>query len=152
MKVYLVRHGDAVSANENPQRPLSAKGRQSVERTARLALARKVQVSTIYHSGILRALETAQIFGQLLAPPLGLEEHAGLLPEDDPAIVKAELEMTTHSILLVGHLPYLNRLAALLIAGDPEHGVVQFAPAMMACCSKESDRWNIDWTLAPPEI
>ena len=152
MNLYLVRHGDAVSANENPQRPLSAKGREQVEHTARFALARKIQVSTIYHSGILRALETAQIFAQLLTPPLGLVEHAGLLPEDDPAVVKAELDIGEDSILLVGHLPYLNRLASLLVTGDPDRVVVELTPAMMVCCSKQNDRWNIDWTSAPPQI
>ena len=152
MKVYLVRHGEAVSANENPKRPLSVKGREQIEHTARLALARKVQVSTIYHSGILRALETAQIFAQLLAPPLGLAEHAGLLPEDDPAIVKAELDIGEHSIVLVGHLPYLNRLVSSLVTGDPDRTVVEFTPAMIVCCSKENDRWNIEWTSASPEI
>ena len=151
MNVYLVRHGDAVSANENSLRPLSQKGRQSIERTARLALDRKIQVSIIYHSGILRAQESAEIFSELLAPSLGLEEHSGLLPEDDPAIVKAELEVAEYSILLISHLPYLNRLAALLVTGDPDRRVADFLPATMVCCSRVNGRWKIDCVFAGPE-
>jgi phosphohistidine phosphatase len=148
--VYLVRHGDALSANENPARPLSPAGRAGVERTARFALERKVQVTIIYHSGILRALESAEIFGRLLTPPSGLEEHAGLLPEDDPAIVKAELDLAAQPILLVGHLPYLNRLASLLVSGDPNRKVIDFSPAMMACCARVDARWQIQWTSVEP--
>jgi phosphohistidine phosphatase len=150
MNVYLVRHGDALSANENSLRPLSQKGRQGIERTARLALERKIQVSIIYHSGILRARESAEIFGELLAPPLGLEEHGDLLPGDDPVIIRAELEIAEYSILLVGHLPYLHRLAALLVTGDPERRVVDFLPATMVCCSRVNGRWKIDWVLTEP--
>ena len=146
MKVFLLRHGDAVSANEHPARPLSPKGRQEIERTARIALERNVAVSVIYHSGILRALESAEIISRLLLPPLGVVEHAGLLPEDDPAIVKAELEGEERSILLVGHLPYLNRLAALLVNGDPDRVVVEFLPAMMACFARADGRWKVIWT------
>lgn len=152
MNVFLLRHGDAVSANENPARPLSPGGRQEIERTARIALERNVVISVIYHSGILRAFESAEIMGRLLAPTLSLEEHAGLLPEDDPAIVKAELEGAEHSILLVGHLPYLNRLAALLVNGDPDRAVVEFLPAMMACLAKVNDRWKVVWTSIDPGI
>jgi phosphohistidine phosphatase len=151
MNVFLLRHGDAVSANENPARPLSPKGRQEIERTARIALERNAAVSVIYHSGILRAFESAEIMGRVIAPPLGLEEHAGLLPEDDPGIVRAELEGVEHSILLVGHLPYLNRLAALLVNGDADRAVVEFLPAMMACFAKVNDRWKVIWTSIEPE-
>jgi phosphohistidine phosphatase SixA len=62
-----MRHGDAVSALENPQRPLSKEGRRRVEQTARTALQRNIEVSLVYHSGILRAMETAEILAAHLA-------------------------------------------------------------------------------------
>jgi phosphohistidine phosphatase len=146
--MYLVRHGEALSAVENPARPLSRMGRASVERIARLALERGVSVSAIYHSGILRAEQTAAILAKYLVPPLGVEPRAGLLPGDDPAIVKAEWEEAAGTIMLVGHLPYMNRLAGLLVAGDSDRTVVEFSPATMACCVKEGGRWKIAWKLA----
>jgi phosphohistidine phosphatase len=148
MFFYLVRHGEAMSSAENPVRPLSRAGRTGVERNARLARERDVKISAIYHSGILRAEETAAILAAHLTPPLGVEQHAGLLPEDDPALAKADLEEAQDSIMLVGHLPHLNRLAALLVASDANRSVVDFSPAMMACCAKEGRRWKIAWTLA----
>jgi phosphohistidine phosphatase len=148
MFFYLVRHGEAMSSSDNPVRPLSRAGRAGVERIAQLARERDVKVSAIYHSGILRAEETAAILAEHLTPPLGVGQRAGLLPEDDPAFAKAELEEAQDAIMLVGHLPHLNRLAALLVASDPNRQVVEFSPATMACCAKEGGRWKIAWKLA----
>jgi phosphohistidine phosphatase len=152
MIVYLVRHGAALSAAENPRRPLSHDGCQGVERIARLALDRGVQLAAIYHSGILRAKQTAEIFAKVLASSVAVQQHAGLLPDDDPAIVKAEMDYAQQSILLVGHLPFLNHLAGLLIHGDPDRDVVEFLPATMVRFRRVGGGWSIDWTLTQPRI
>jgi phosphohistidine phosphatase len=146
---YLVRHGEAVAASENPKRPLSQAGRAAVEQVARLARERQVKVSTIYHSGILRAEETAEILAQQLMPPGGVKAITGLLPDDDPMIEKAELETATEPIMLVGHLPHMGRLAALLVRGDIESPVIEFPAAALVCCSRVAAQWKIEWQLAP---
>lgn len=147
---YLVRHGEAVSAAENPQRPLSRAGRETVEQVGQLARERHVQVSAIYHSGILRAKETAEILAKHLPPLSGVKAISGLLPEDDPIAGKAEMEAATEPIMLVGHLPYMRRLAALLVYGDRDAAGIDFQPAAMVCCAKSGTQWKIDWYLAPP--
>jgi phosphohistidine phosphatase len=149
MNIYLVRHGDALSAAENPQRPLSPDGRNRVQQTARLAVERNVEVSAIYHSGILRAKETAEILASSIMPLPQVAPLSGLLPEDDPAIVQAEIEVAKASMMFVGHLPFMSRLAGLLVNGDPERPVVEFSPAMMVCCAKSSAQWKISWQIAP---
>lgn len=148
MQFYLVRHGEAVSAVENPQRPLSAAGRANVERLARWALERGVRIAVIYHSGILRAAETAAILAAQLSPPAGVKEHGGLLPEDDPAIAKAEIGSAQEPIMLVGHLPHMNRLAGLLFAGDPDRAVAEFPTATMLGCEWDQGRCKILWISA----
>jgi phosphohistidine phosphatase len=145
---YLVRHGDALSAAENPQRPLSSDGRRRVQQTAGMALERSIQVSVIYHSGILRAKETAEILAEGMSVAT-VAELSGLLPEDDPAIVKAELEAANDSIVLVGHLPFMSRLAGLLINGDPERPGVEFFPATMICYVRSTAQWKMSWVIAP---
>jgi len=147
---YLMRHGDAVSALENPQRPLSKEGCRRVEQTARMALQRNIEVSLVYHSGILRAMETAEILAAHLARNVRIAPLSGLLPEDDPTLVQAELDAASNSILLVGHLPFMGRLAGLLVAGDPDRPVVDFAPATMVCCVRAAAQWQIDWQITPP--
>ena len=149
MRCYLVRHGDAQSAQVDPQRPLSARGRAEVAELAQLALSRDVQVAEIRHSGILRAQETAAILAGYLNPPDGVHPSAGLLPEDDPAIAKVELDAAGQPIMLVGHLPYVGRLAALLVKGDAAQSIGEFSPATMVCCTKIGARWRIEWQIAP---
>jgi phosphohistidine phosphatase len=148
MNVYLIRHGDAVSAAENAERPLSALGRQQAAHAARALVEHDAAVPRIYHSGILRARQTAEILLQALDPVPVVESHAGLLPEDDPAIVGAELDGLDHSIALVGHLPYMRRLAGLLIYGDPERAAADFLPATVLCCARFGARWKINWISA----
>ena len=103
-----------------------------------MAAAKNVKVSAIFHSGILRAKQTAEILAEHLQVHLAdVQQLSGLLPQDDPAIAKAELEAAENPIMMVGHLPHLNRLLALLISGDTESGVMEFPPATMVCCSND---------------
>jgi phosphohistidine phosphatase len=146
VRCYLVRHGDALSAHVDPERPLSHRGRQEVAALGRMALGRNVQIAEICHSGICRARETAEILASSLKPSRGVRQIAGLLPDDDPELGKAELELVDEPVMWVGHLPYMNRLAASLVAGAPS---VEFIPAMMICCSKSGVRWQLEWRLAP---
>ena len=149
MRCYLVRHGDALSAQVDPERPLSPRGREEVAALGQLALNRNVQVAEICHSGIRRAGETAEILASYLNPRQGVRQIAGLLPEDDPAIGKAELELFDEPIMWVGHLPYMKRLAGLLVSGDIARSTIEFLPATMLCCNKIGARWQIEWRLAP---
>jgi phosphohistidine phosphatase len=148
VRCYLVRHGDALAAHIDAQRPLSARGREQVTELARLALGREVQVAEIRHSGILRAQQTAEILAGYLTPARGVCQSAGLLPEDDPEIGKAELDAADRSIMLVGHLPHMNRLAALLVKSAAP-STIEFTPATMLCCSKVGALWQIEWRMAP---
>ena len=145
---YLVRHGDAVSETLDSQRPLSRLGQEQVEQVARAAAARQAQVSAIFHSGILRAEQTAEIMARHLVPELGVRRITGLAPQDDPAIAKAELETSQAPVMFVGHLPHMSRLSSLLIHGDLDSGVVEFAPATLVCVAHENSRWQIAWVLS----
>ncbi len=83
MLVYLVRHGEAVPDNVDPARPLSEKGRAEVEETAKQLLADGAKVDEIWHSGKLRAKQTAEIIARVLGVEKVLEKP-GLKPDDPP--------------------------------------------------------------------
>ena len=51
--------------------------------------------------------------------------------------------------MLVGHLPFMNRLGALLVTGDPDRDVIDFTPATIVCCAPEPSGWSVKWILAP---
>ena len=123
-----------------------------MEIVARAVRAKRAAVAEILHSGKLRARQTAEIMAWFLSPGRGVRQITGLAPEADPALAKAELEATDASLMLVGHLPHLGRLASLLVTGDGERSVVEFPPAAVVCVSRLGEVWHIEWSLAPAMI
>ena len=151
MDFYLVRHGQAKPDYEDSRRPLSDSGRWDVEKIARAAAAKEIKVAEILRSDKLRAKETAEILAGFLSPARGIREIPGFSPEDDPLVAQADLEVAAESLMLVGHLPHLGRLAALLLVGDSEKKVVDFAPATMVCLARGRGIWSLGWILNPEE-
>jgi len=150
MDCYLMRHGEAVSGMPDGQRPLSDRGRAQASAMAKSARSRGVSLVRIYHSGILRARQTAELVAAVLAPDQGVREIDGLCPNDDPLILKAELDATTQSVLLVSHLPYLSRLAGMMTVGNAEFLDVEFLPATIACFTRRSNGWTLNWSISAP--
>lgn len=143
-----MRHGEAVSGVDDRQRPLSDRGRAQSVATAQSLRSRGVSIAWVCHSGILRAQQTAELVAAVLAPEQGVRGITGLCPDDDPLIVKAEIDATSKSLLLVSHLPYLSRLAGLMTTGDAERPVIEFAPATLVCLRRQANGWKLDWFLS----
>jgi phosphohistidine phosphatase len=113
MIVYLVRHGDAVPEEKDPARPLSAKGRAEVEATARKLGDEGARVEEIWHSGKLRAKETAELIARILNVTKVIEKK-GLKPDDPVTPIAELLRKTNKTILIAGHLPFIPKLIAVL--------------------------------------
>jgi phosphohistidine phosphatase len=149
MDLYLVQHGEAHSEEEDPVRPLTARGRLEVERIARAAARAGLAPRRIAHSGKLRARETAEILAGALTPAEGVREMPALGPKDDPAAIRSVLEEATDSLMLVGHLPHLCRVASLLLVGDPEREIVAFRMGGVVCLGREREAWRVRFVLTP---
>jgi phosphohistidine phosphatase len=147
-----MRHGETVSGMPDWQRVLSDKGRAQSSAMAQRARRHGLSVAWVYHSGILRAQQTAELVAAVLAPEQGVREISGLCPDDDPLILKAQLDVTTQSVLLVSHLPYLSRLAGLMVTGDSERSVIEFAPATLVCLTRHANGWKFDWSLSAASL
>jgi phosphohistidine phosphatase len=150
MRLYLAQHGQAVSKDVDPDRPLSEQGRRDVERLAALLRNAGIQVDAILHSGKGRAAQTAAL---LAAPLLTLgqpQARSGLGPTDPLEQLAPELGFWSADTLIVGHLPYLGRLASLLLASDPDRPLLAFEPGSLACLERDADgRWLLAWMLRP---
>ena len=137
MRLYLVRHGDATSAEENPRRPLSAKGRGEVERMASFLARSGVRPQRVVHSGKLRAGETAAILARALAPGLMLEEAESLGPNDsvDALIAAARGWAAAGSgdVMVAGHMPFMARALAQLVGAEPSLEFAAFGSGAVAC-------------------
>jgi phosphohistidine phosphatase len=144
--IYLVHHADAVGPEVEPQRPLSATGRHHAERLATEAAARGVKPVAIWHSGKLRARQTAEPFLRLCNPLAEFSAIKGLQPGDSPGLIKDLLTGEKREVMLVGHMPSLPRLLTFLLTGDdssflsfPLHGAIALDPA--------GDRWIERWRI-----
>ena len=149
MLLYLVRHGEAKSKDEDPDRSLSDKGVDDVKKVA-LALSKKeVAVKDIFHSGKVRAKQTAQIIADAISHSKGVFEKEGLKPNEDPAFWASRIEDMDEGIMLVGHLPNLEVLATLLLG----RGSVRFSAGQVVCLERNTHgSWSLKWTIAPADL
>jgi len=150
MALYLVQHGQSLPKEVDPERSLSNEGRSTVDRIAKVAADYGVHISRIQHSGKVRARQTAEIIASHLHPEEGLQESAGLNPNDDVAVA-AEALSGDENLMLVGHLPFIERLLSHLVAGSSDTRIFKFQNGGIVCLDKDraEDSWYIKWTLMP---
>lgn len=151
MEVYLIQHGEAKGEAEDPARPLTDRGREEVRRVAAAAARARLSPAKIWHSGKLRAEQTALIF----AEALGLEDKVisvtGLAPNDDVRPTAELLELEVEPIMMVGHLPFMSRLASFLLIGNADKPVVRFRMGGIVCLARRDDPkgWEVAWAVTP---
>ena len=150
MRVYLVQHGKAKPPEEDPNRGLSDEGRKEVERVADFLSELRISVSLIQHSGKTRAEETAHLFAESIRCTSGPVHSYGMEPNDDPSVMVNFLKVYTDDVLLVGHLPHLERLTSLLLTGDPDRRPVGFRNGGIVCLQKDGGGvWSVLWVIVP---
>jgi phosphohistidine phosphatase len=153
MFLYLVQHAEAKSEEEDPARDLTEKGREDIESVAHHLKRLKVQVKQIFHSGKTRAQSTAKVLARHLNPAGGFSAAPGLGPLDDPKIWADRIAQLDEDLLLVGHLPHLGRLAAILMSGDQERKVINFQMGGAVRLRRmEAGQWAVDWLVVPEII
>ena len=148
MSLFLVQHGRSLPKDIDPDQGLSAEGISEVERIAGIAKKNKVPVSFIKHSGKKRARQTADIFASNLKPEGGVLETSGLKPLDDVSAIASTID-SMDNIMLVGHLPFMERLTSFLITGSIDKPVLKFQNGGIVCMDRDPDNqyWFIKWVL-----
>ena len=149
MHLYLVRHCDAVHPTEHPDRPLSVRGREQATRLRNWLDRTGVRVDEVLHSGVLRAIETADELARGVRPERGVRLENGLRPSDSPRNAADRLRHGPGSLLVVTHLPIVAHIASLLLTGT-EHGEpLAFHTGTTAALVGEGGRWSLDWLVHP---
>lgn len=147
MRLYLVRHGIATEkiggeVRNDMQRPLTDGGRAETKAVA-LGLKRLgIAPDVILTSPLVRARQTAEILGDVLAPKNGLRIADALAPagrDSDLYKVLKEYERA-NEVFLVGHEPDIGRLVATLLWAGPE----------LVIAFKKSAVCRVDITSVPP--
>jgi len=150
MALFSAPHGKSQPKDMDPAQGLSPAGIEEVERVAASAREGGLRVGRILHSTKKRARQTAEIFAAALVPAGGMQEQQGLKPLDDPAAFAATIAKTD-DLLVVGHLPFMEKLVAYLVTGTMEPAVLKFINAGIACLDRDpaAGRWFIKWTIVP---
>ncbi len=151
MKLCLVRHAEAKSEAEDPRRPLSDQGIETVRRVAEfLRASGAVTPAEVRHSTKLRAKQTAEMLVHGLGWKVRLREVPGLDPLDDVAPLADALAGERKDLVLVGHMPHLGRLASRLVGADSAQEAFDFPPGGVLCLRRKKPAgWAVEWMLAP---
>src|SRR5262245_59113579 len=150
MRAYLVEHGKAKPADEDPNRGVSDEEHAEVTLIANFLHDLRITILLVYLSRKLRAEETAHILTTSIRCTGGPCHYDCLNPSDHPAATADFLNVYTDDILIVGHLPHLERLTSLLLTGNPDQRPVQFRNAGVVCLQKERNcRWSVVWAIVP---
>ena len=136
MRIYLVRHGDAVpeeDAGSDRDRWLSARGREAARVLGRLLREQRLEVDAIVCSPLPRAAQTAELVAQMLDYIGVIASWRCLEPSAQPRVAATQLPTIGESVLVIGHEPSISALGAHLL-GRPS-----FPPFRTAqCCAIEN--------------
>ena len=158
MVVYLIQHAEAKSKEEDPDRGLTDDGIAAATKIAGFFSEQSPVVDAIWHSNKKRARQTAEILADALGCQDKVSEHAGLAPKDDVSPVAQELaSFSKEAVVLVGHMPFVSRLASKLLAGHPSAGhpdkeLVKFRNAGIVCILEDQGAWKLGWMITPALI
>lgn len=150
MFVYLVQHAEAKNEQEDPSRSLSEKGMHDIKKVTSYTSQCNLKIHKIFHSNKLRAKQTAEVLSEHLKPAKGVSEVDGLAPLDDPGIWAQRLKDIPEDVILVGHLPHLDKLASLLLCGDKDKNVISFKMAGIVCLKRtDTESYALQWMVTP---
>jgi len=155
VKLYLMRHGEALHPAVDPEMRLSPQGREDAAKMGEYFKREDVQIDAVWHSPKARAMETAQCVAAVLGlNPAILELQRELVPEGDVArtkerITKAEKSGGYRGLLIVSHMPFLPQLTASLTS---QSSGFDFNTASAACFLFSAGAWTREWFKDPSRL
>jgi len=135
VRIYLVRHGDAVpeeAAGSDRDRWLSPRGREATRVLGRLLREQAIAPDMILSSPLPRAVQTAELLATSL-DYLGIVTALRCLePAAQPRVAATAIHAAGTAVIVVSHEPAISALGAFLV-GLP--AFPQFRTAQ--CCAIE---------------
>ena len=131
MQIFLIRHAIAATHPDGPPpellpahidpadaaRPLTPRGARRFEDAVRGLSRLGIRFDRLYHSPLLRTVETAELLEDILEGESVVTPHLAAPPGE---ALLASLE--GDRVALVGHQPWLGELFGLLVMGTREAG------------------------------
>ena len=142
--LYFVQHGLALPEEIDQNRPLSETGSDDVCKVATYLKNHHIEIHKIFHSGKLRAMETATMFSDILGVHYVSKIH-GMNPKDSPTILIKQ--MTEDAAMYVGHLPNIENVVSNLLTHGGMKSVLKFQNAAVACIEIEEKAASLKWFI-----
>lgn len=152
MKLYLMRHGDALSSEDDPERGLTNDGKLKIELLAKHLNKQNLNFDCVCHSFKKRAKETAEIMSKNISPDIVPALIQNITPNDDPKLLAAEIKNWNEDTLVTSHLPFVPNLITLLTGQDVYTSGISFETGTIVCLEKNDTDWSIRWATSPSEI
>lgn len=150
MKIYLLQHGEAVLKEQDPDRPLTTQGKQCLQRLAEFFKNAGVNVDHILHSGKTRAMQSAELLAAYMLQTGHIQFIEGLSPNDSVSAFAENIDNWSGDTLLVGHMPFMQKLASYMLTGDEDSVPVAFLPGGVVVLEKnENDAWALCAMIRP---
>ena len=153
MELYVARHAQAVEESRGGDRPLTEAGRDDARRVGAAMAIAGVEIADVWHSGKLRARETADLLAGAIGGVSHLKERSDLSPLANPSDVLDAVRdhESDGPLLLVGHLPHVERLASLLLTGDENAEVVEVPTGgvLRLVGADDGRHWRLTWFVTP---
>lgn len=148
MNFYFVQHGKALPKETDKNRPLSEDGITETNIVATKLLTSEIEVSKIFHSGKLRAAQTAEIFANKLGAESDILD-SGMNPNDDAALFTLNLLEKNNNSMYVGHLPHMQKVVSYLLNDDESSHSIVFQNSAVANLQITNDVADIRWYITP---
>jgi phosphohistidine phosphatase len=147
MKLYLIQHGRSLPEEKDPQKSLSPEGKEETRRIAEFLKAKNIEVDGLWHSPKLRARQTAQIITASVFCP-ETKERDDLNPLDSVEKFPQEIISLDKNLMIIGHLPFLQKLASLLLSGSETNQFISFKNSGVVCL-EHIITWEVAWMITP---
>jgi phosphohistidine phosphatase len=152
MKLYLIQHAEAAEKDFDVERHLTAAGIRDIETVGIFLQRLSPNIPLILHSVKTRAKETAERLAKHIGPEATVEEAEGLRGLDDARPWAERIRTYDHDVAIISHMPFLSRLASLLMTGEEDDRMIAFEKGAVACLICDDIRcWRLAW-MVPPEL
>ncbi|MDA1060542.1 MAG: phosphohistidine phosphatase SixA, partial [bacterium] len=144
-------HGTANTPDKDPEKGLSEEGKAEAKKIADFLKKSNIEVPQIIHSDKKRAKETAEIIGEVLGVDM-VTQKTGLAPNDEINLMESEIRHREENLMIVGHLPFLDRLTSSLLTGDQDLEVIELPAAGVIFLENIEGKWELRWLLGPDQV
>lgn len=146
MTVYFIQHGICLKKDEDPAKPLSTIGKKETTLISQFLKDKGLSITKVYHSGKLRAEETAQILSNNLSTG-EIYIKSNMSPNDNVKdFCKEQLEDNS---IYVGHLPHLEKTISYLITQDENSNVIKLKNSGVVSLERINSDFTLKWYILP---